>query len=59
MGIYMSDTELGNECNEKGKILNTEDSILLKLTEILEREHFITIDERNRAVDLIEKGGMR
>ena len=38
--------------------MDTENSILVKLTEILEREHLISVEERNRAVDLIKTGGM-
>ena len=36
--------------------MNTENSILLKLTEILEKENLINVEERNRAVNLITKG---
>lgn len=54
----MADTGSCDEYYERRSAQNTEKGILLKLTEILEREHFISIDERNRAIDLIEKGGM-
>lgn len=36
--------------------MNTENSILLKLTEILEKENLINVEERNRMINLIEKG---
>ena len=36
--------------------MNAENSILLKLTEILEKENLINVEERNRMVNLIEEG---
>ena len=39
-------------------IMNTEKKILLKLTEILEKEHLISPAEKNRATGFIEKGGI-
>lgn len=35
--------------------MNTEHDILLKLTDFLEKEKLISVEERNRAVSLIEK----
>ena len=37
--------------------MNTERKILLKLTEILEKEHLISPEEKNRATGFIERGG--
>ena len=41
---------------ERRNSMNTENSILLKLTEILEKENLINVEERNRMINLIEKG---
>lgn len=53
----MPDGEQKSEIDERKLIISNEDNILMKLTEILEHEHFITVDERNRAIGLIEKEG--
>lgn len=37
--------------------MNNENSILLKLTDILEKEHLISVDEKLRAIDIIKRGG--
>lgn len=52
----MESTRSNEICTERRKIMNAENSILLKLTEILEKENLIDVEERNRVVNLIEKG---
>ena len=52
----MESTRLNEIRTERRNIMNTENSILLKLTEILEKENLINVDERNRMINLIEKG---
>lgn len=52
----MESTCLNEIRTERRKIMNTENSILLKLTEILEKENLINVEERNRMINLIEKG---
>lgn len=38
--------------------MNTENTILLKLTDFLQRENLISAEERNRVVALIEQEGI-
>lgn len=38
-------------------VMNTERKILLKLTEILEKNQLISASEKNRADSVIERGG--
>lgn len=52
----MESTRLNEIRTERRNIMNTENSILLKLTEILEKENLINVEERNRMINLIEKG---
>lgn len=52
----MESTRSNEIRTERRNIMNTENSILLKLTEILEKENLINVEERNRMVNLIEKG---
>ena len=52
----MESTRSNEIRTERRNIMNTENSILLKLTEILEKENLINVDERNRMINLIEKG---
>lgn len=52
----MESTRLNEMRIERRKGMNTENSILLKLTEILEKENLINVEERNRMINLIEKG---
>ena len=52
----MESTRLNEIRTERRNIMNTENSILLKLTEILEKENLINVEERNRMIYLIEKG---
>ena len=54
----MTGTTSKNDSNERRKSMSTEDRILRKLTEILEREHLITIEERNRTIEAIEGGNI-
>lgn len=54
----MSVIKESRKIEEREHLMDTENSILVKLTEILEREHLISVEERNRAVDLIKTGGM-
>ena len=37
--------------------MDTELKLLVKLTDILEKEKLLSVEERNRAVNLLEKGG--
>ena len=37
--------------------MDTELKILARLTDILEKEKLLTVEERNHAVNLLEKGG--
>lgn len=39
--------------------MSTEDHILRNLTELLAKECFISLEERNKAIRLIEKGEMK
>lgn len=52
----MAGNEKREEIIKRRITMDTENSILVKLTEILEREHLISVEERNRAVDLIKTG---
>lgn len=54
----MTGTTSKNDSNERRKNMNTEDNILRQLTEILEKEHLITIEERNRTIEAIEGGNI-
>lgn len=49
----MTDTESKKEFEEGRIKMDNERSILLKLTDLLEREKLISVEERNRAVMLI------
>lgn len=42
--------------SQRRQTMNTEKKILLKLTEILEKEHLISPAEKNRATGAIERG---
>ena len=46
------------EINERRLAMNTENTILLKLTDFLQKENLISAEERNRAVALIEQEGI-
>ena len=52
----MESTRSNEIRTERRNIMKTENSILLKLTEILEKENLINVEERNRMVSLIEQG---
>ena len=52
----MESTRLNEIRTERRNFMNAENSILLKLTEILEKENLINVEERNRMINLIEKG---
>lgn len=54
--ISVEGTYSNKDFTERRNFMNTENSILLKLTEILEKENLINVEERNRAVNLITKG---
>lgn len=43
---------------ERKTIVKTENTILLKLTDFLQKENLISAEERNRAVALIEQEGI-
>lgn len=51
----MAGTKTSKDCKQRGNSMTNENSILLKLTEILEKENLISVHERNRVVELLEK----
>ena len=57
--IYpMTNTEANNGFYERNAKMDNERSILLKLTDFLQKENLISAEERNRAVALIEQEGI-
>lgn len=54
--ISVEGTCSDKDFTERRNFMNAENSILLKLTEILEKENLINVEERNRMIYLIEKG---
>lgn len=51
----MESMHSNQEYNERIYFMNAENNILLKLTDLLEREKLISAEERNRAVMLIRQ----
>lgn len=42
---------------QRRTIMDTELKILVQLTDLLEKEKLLSVEERNHAVNLLEKGG--
>lgn len=42
---------------QRRNIMDTELKILVRLTDLLEKEKLLSVEERNHAVNLLEKGG--
>lgn len=51
----MAGTEKTEEYRKRRNTMTNDNNILLKLTDMLQKENLITVHERNCAVELIER----
>lgn len=53
----MSAKKNNTEVSERGSSMTNENNILLKLTDLLEKENLISVEEKNHVVMLIRQEG--